>query len=109
MRALRRNVLTLLLPAVLAAAGLAPAAADDKRHRKDHEEARQAVERGEIMPLTEVLAEVRKSVPGEIVGVELERKHGTWVYEFKVIQTGGLRIEVYTDARPGRIIRTKDK
>lgn len=85
------------------------AIADDGRHRKDHDVARHALERGEVLPLDTVLAEVRKSVPGEVAGVELEHEHGAWIYEIKVIGPGGLLTEVKVNATSGRIVRRKEK
>lgn len=75
----------------------------------DHDQARQALERGEALPLGGILSEVRKAVPGEVVGIELEHEHGAWVYEIKVIQAGGMRAEVLVDARSGRIVSVKGK
>lgn len=82
---------------------------NDDRHRRDHDLARQALERGEVLPLEAVLAEVRKSVSGEVAGIELEREHGVWLYEIKMIGPGGALTEVKVDARTGRILRSKGK
>jgi len=82
---------------------------DDDRHRRDHDLARQALERGEVMPLEAVLAEVRRTISGELVGVELEHEHGVWLYEIKMIMPGGGLTEVKVDARNGRIVRLKGK
>jgi Peptidase propeptide and YPEB domain len=47
---------------------------------------------------------VSESVQGTVVGVELEREKGRWVYEAKVIAPDGRLIEMYIDARTGAII-----
>jgi uncharacterized membrane protein YkoI len=93
-----------------------PSGADPREHerrehgdRRDHDEARFAVEHGEIKPLAELLAIVRDKLPGEITGVELERKHEQWLYEFRVIDKAGRLFEVYVDAQSGDIKRTKEK
>jgi uncharacterized membrane protein YkoI len=84
--------------------------ADDyDRHRRDHDLARQALERGDLMPLEFVLAAVHKSVSGEVAGVELEHEHGTWLYEIAMILPGGMLTEVKVDARTGRIIGIKGR
>jgi uncharacterized membrane protein YkoI len=75
----------------------------------DHEAARGAVQRGEIRPLADILASVRGKLPGEIAGVEIERKAGRWVYEFRVVGTAGRLFEVYVDARTGEVARIKEK
>ncbi len=76
---------------------------------RDHDEARQAVERGEIRPLVEILAAVRGKLPGEIVRVELERKNGRWLYEFRIVDHQGRVFEVLVDARTAEIVRTQEK
>jgi uncharacterized membrane protein YkoI len=75
----------------------------------DHDAARLAVERGEIKPLAELLALVRDKLPGEIAGVEIERKQQRWMYEFHVIDKSGRLFEVYVDALTGDIRKTREK
>lgn len=77
--------------------------------RQDHDEARLAVERGEIRPLAELLTMVRGKLPGEITGVEIERHHGEWLYEFIVVDKAGRLFEVYVDPNSGVIRQTKEK
>jgi uncharacterized membrane protein YkoI len=94
--------------AVLAAA--APAAADDESdndERHDHDEAREAVEHGQALPLDAVLAAVEKKVVGEVVGIEFEKRDGVWVYEFRVVDSAGHVIEVVADAKSAAIIRVE--
>lgn len=71
---------------------------------RDHDRARLAVERGEALPLTDILARVRSDLKGEVVGVSFERKHNRWVYEFKVIRAGGILVEVYVDAASAKVL-----
>jgi uncharacterized membrane protein YkoI len=47
-------------------------------------------------------------IPGEVVGVEFEREHGRWVYEFKIIDSGGRLLEVYVDAKTGTVLSTEE-
>lgn len=96
----------LLVGAALAALLLAsPAAADPH----DRDALRQAVSRGEIRPLVEILDAVRSKVPGEIIGVEVESKQGRWLYELRVLDAKGRLFEVYVDARTGSIERIREK
>ena len=93
--------------ALLSALGvLAMAARADDR---DHDVARQAVERGEIKPLAEILQIVRDKLPGEIAGVKIERKGGRLVYELRVVGAQGRLLEVHVDAATGEIGRTREK
>jgi uncharacterized membrane protein YkoI len=85
------------------------AMADDAEDRRDHELARQALVEGRIKPLAEITALLQKQMPGEIVGVEIEReKTGAFVYEFKVLTPGGHLKEADVDATNGTILKTED-
>lgn len=75
----------------------------------DHDAVRHAVARGEIRPLSEIRDIVRGKLTGEIAGVEIERKSGRWLYEFRVVDGKGRLFEVYVDARTGEIDRIKEK
>ncbi len=73
----------------------------------DEDKALGALERGEVLPLDRVLANLRDRVPGEISGIELEKENGVWVYEFKVISPRGQMMEVHIDAKTGQLIDEK--
>lgn len=110
MRAYRRTIPIVIATLLGVVGDCHVSLADDyDRHRMDHDLARQALERGEVMPLESVLAAVRNSVSGEVAGVELEHEHGTWLYELKMIVPGGVLTEVIVDARTGRIVGIKGK
>ncbi|MGD9298113.1 MAG: PepSY domain-containing protein [Thiohalocapsa sp.] len=96
-RSHRRATWPLLVLAIGFAAQAGP-------HDHDHDRARAALERGEVLPLAEILASVTAQVPGDVVEVELEREHGTWVYELKVIAPNGRVLEVLVDAAAGRLL-----
>ena len=76
-------------------------------HGRDHDAVRRAVKAGEIRSLTDILNAIRDKLPGEIVGVEIERKNGRWVYEFRVVDGKGRLFEVHVDARSGEIERSQ--
>lgn len=76
---------------------------------RDHDAVRQAVERGEIRALVEILAIIRNKLPGQVAGVEIERKGGRWLYEFRIVDAKGRLFEAYVDARTGEIERIKEK
>lgn len=97
---------TLTAVALVAAALARPAGADERR---DHDQARIAVERGEARRLADILRIVKPGLDGDVVGVEFERQDGRWVYELKVLDRQGRRTDVYVDARDGRILRRKGK
>lgn len=95
--------------AVLSGAGghVSRALADDDEH--DHDRARRALERGEIVPLPRILARVERDQPGQVVEVELEREHGRWIYEIKLVKPGGALVALEYDARDGSPLRREDR
>ena len=94
---LRWTMAVLILSVVLA---LPTHAADSG----DHDRARQALEAGEIMPLKTVLERVGREVPGQVMEVELERKHERWIYEIKLLRPGGSLVKLLVNASDGAII-----
>lgn len=100
-----------LASAALAAAFLLAAFVPLPAHagEREQDEVRHSVERGEIRPLAEILAAIRDKLPGEVAGVEVERKDGRWVYEFRVVDSKGRLFEVYVDARSAAIEQIKEK
>ena len=85
---------------------------DDERQWEDddytHDRARRAVDRGETLPIAELLERLKTQVPGEVVGFEFEREDGKWVYEFKVINDRGRLLEVYVDAETGAVLSMEE-
>ena len=79
---------------------------EDDDHAYDR--ARRAVDRGEALPITELLERLKTQVPGEVVGVEFERERGRWVYEFKIIDRGGRLLDVYVDAQTGTVLSMEE-
>lgn len=73
-----------------------------------HDEARRAVERGEIRPLAEILDTIRPELAGTVVGVELKRGRRGLVYEFKTLDGDGRRREIYVDAATARVRKIED-
>lgn len=98
------RIRALILAAALVAAGSgAPAFA------RDHDDARRAVEAGEIRPYADILHVVKGKLPGDVVGVKLEREAGAWMYELRVVDDKGRLFEVHVDAKSGEVEKTKEK
>ena len=77
-----------------------PADHDEESEREGAiaiEEVNRLVALGAIRPLSEVLAAAQKRFPGELIDVNLLRRHGRYVYEIEILR-GGRRVEVYVDA-----------
>jgi uncharacterized membrane protein YkoI len=77
----------------------------------DHDRARQALEAGEVLPLRTILDHVEREYPGQVIDVELERSHDNdrkrWIYEVKILRSGGALVKLKVDATDGRIIARK--
>ena len=80
-----------------------PSLADDA----DHETARRAVERGELLPLTTILANAGKTHPGRVLDVELDRDDGRYLYEIDVLLKDGRVIELTYDGRTGELLESE--
>jgi uncharacterized membrane protein YkoI len=62
------------------------------------------VERGEILPLEEILKRNETNAEGRIIEIELEAKRGGYVYEIKVLRLDGRYRELKIDARTGALV-----
>lgn len=91
-----------LIPLAMIAALMAGQAhADDD---DDLDRLRDAVNRGEVMPLSALQDEVRRAFPGEIIRVKLDEDDGRFIYEFKVLKSNGRLVEIEMDAKDGRVL-----
>lgn len=91
---------------VVAALTAAPSYAGDGH---DHDRARQALEAGEILPLRTILDQVDRDYPGQIMEVELEQKGERWIYEVKVLRTGGALVKLKFDGRSGNVMGASER
>jgi uncharacterized membrane protein YkoI len=93
----RLAALALILCALPARAGL-----------DDFQRARAALERGEVLPLGEILAMVEGQVDARVIEVEFEQQAGQYVYEFELITPDGRLLEARADAVDGRILSIEE-
>lgn len=90
-----------------------PSVADDKHERRRGEtdvhqdQVLEALQRGEIRPLAEILAAAEKVMPGQVLSVKVKRKEGRFVYELKILAGRGRLREVYVDAASLDIIKVE--
>jgi uncharacterized membrane protein YkoI len=81
---------------------------DGRAEPGDHDAIWSAVKRGEMLPLSDLIGIVRSKLPGQITGVEVERAHGRWVYEFHIVDDRGHLFAVHVDPRSGDISPDRD-
>ena len=93
---------------VLALATLSGTGAGEKG-AKEHDAIRSALKRGEVLPLTKILAIAAQHVPGDVIEVELEDESRTLVYEIKILTDGGRVREIKIDARTGTVLEIEDE
>ena len=74
----------------------------------DQDEARDAVRKGKIMPLTAILQIVTKREPGTVMEVELETKNSKLTYRLEILTGSGRRREIRLDARNGDVLWAGD-
>lgn len=77
--------------------------------RFSHDDAREALRKGKVMPLTAILDIVAKRQPGTVIAVDLEPRRKGLIYEIDVITEDGRRRELRLDARSGEILAVEDE
>ena len=75
----------------------------------DHDRARAALERGEVLPLLTILERLSTTIDGDIIETELDREKGRWVYEISYVDRNGRLIELEIDAADATVLKEKRK
>ncbi len=75
-----------------------------QRGRGLEDQARQAVRRGKIRPLRDVMAKVRRHSNAEVIDVDLRKRPGGWVYALRILTKRGRVRDVFLDARTLNIL-----
>ena len=94
-------------PLLLACSLLAAPAWAGSSSRNDHEQALQAVQSGQVLPLTTVLERLAAQHPGQVLEVELERDAQQWIYEIKLLTADGQLLKLKLDAGTAEVLRLK--
>jgi uncharacterized membrane protein YkoI len=103
-----RVFLALVLLLGTLSVGVSPGLAEKKDRKKEHEIVREALQRGEVLPLVKILAIANQEVPGDVIEVELEQEPIGLIYEIKILTSTGRVREVKIDARTGKVMRIED-
>ncbi len=102
---LRKMIIAVLGAASLVMLANAPVHA--KKDGRDHNDASEAVRKGNALPISTIMKKVAPRL-GEILEIELDEEDGRLVYEIKYLDKSGRRMEAYVDARSGRLISKSD-
>jgi len=71
--------------------------------------ARDAIRRGEIRPLRDVIAMVKRRSNAEILDVDLHQNGGAWVYGLRVMTQNGRVRDVFVDGQSLEVLDFKNK
>ena len=102
---------TLLVSALALALTLGSSLEAGARSRdrdRDQDLARNALQRGEVMPIARILELVAQHLPGDVIEVQLDERRGRLEYEIKVLTRSGRVRELVLDARTGAFVRFGD-
>lgn len=77
-----------------------PSLADDD----GQDRARRALQAGEILPLSQILASAEAAHAGRVIELELERDDGRWVYELELVTPEGQLYEMEIDAATATVL-----
>lgn len=75
----------------------------------DFDQALDAVARGEILRLADILPQVEKDFDGRAIETELETDDGRWVYEVDILTADGRLFEVDVDAVTGERLKVEQE
>lgn len=81
-----------------------PAFADD-----DHDRAREALARGDILPLTHILAIVEREVGGRVIEIDFDGDDGRYIYDVEAVSRDGRLVELSIDAATGAVLKRDDE
>ena len=70
----------------------------------DHDDALRLKQSGEILPLESIIKKARQAHDGKVLEVELEEKHGSYIYEIEILDNDGVLWEMKLNAVDGSMI-----
>ena len=74
---------------------------------REQDRARAALQAGQVLPLKTVLERLERTHPGQVLEVELEQDQGRWIYEIKLLETGGRLLKLKLDARNAQLLPSR--
>ena len=74
----------------------------------DHERARDLLEQGKILSLSEIMKQTTVRFPGKVLEVELEEEDGLIVYKIEFLGEHDRVMEMIIDARNGELISVEE-
>jgi uncharacterized membrane protein YkoI len=84
------------------------ATARSRDRDRDQDIARQALQRGEVLPIARILQLVPQHQRGDVIEVQLDERRGRLEYEIRILTPEGRVRELVLDARTGAFVRFED-
>jgi uncharacterized membrane protein YkoI len=83
----------------------------DQKGKGKKDEVKETVEMAATAKVTinEAIKTASEKVPGKVVEAELEKKHGTLVWEVEVVTAENKVMEVHIDAESGAVIEVEEE
>ena len=103
----RRLARQALLAFALCCALVPAVRADDDA--RDHDQARQALEQGRVLRMSQVLDKIEREQRGQVLKIEFEREDGRYLYKIRLLQADGRLAKLKVDAVDGRVLSIKRK
>jgi hypothetical protein len=75
----------------------------DRRQRQDQDTAREAVRRGDILPLDVIIRSAQRYCPGRFLDARLRRRVDAFSYLVRILSPSGQRIGLSVDAQSGAV------
>jgi len=75
--------------------------------RDEHDDALQAIKRGEIMSYSQIKRSVESRLGGRVVDIKLRRTNRGWQYFLRVSRKDGRVVAATVDAKTARILSTR--
>lgn len=98
----------LLILALATAVSSAPALADKGgKDDDDRDDLARATERGDVLPLADILTKTKQQITGRVVEIEFDYDDEEARYEIYWIDHAGRRHETEVDARTGTVLKTE--
>jgi hypothetical protein len=77
--------------------------------RSDHDRARDAQKRGDVLPYARVLPQALNAAPGDVVRVRLRERSRGWTYDFTILGLDGRYTDLSFDAKTARLLKRKGR
>jgi uncharacterized membrane protein YkoI len=75
--------------------------------RDEHDDALQAIKRGEIMSYSQIKRSVESRLGGRVVNLRLRRTNNGWRYYLRLSRKDGRVVAATVNAKNGRILNTR--